>query len=211
MQKYQKSLKRPTESLNIQLEFSSLPPYTITAAVTDQCGILRAETCSQQTFTEMQIRCMCCPGSQIISQTKTISAFSGMKNVCHQHGAEKKTEECKNKLGWRTDMTGNIWKRVGPVKTRHQTHKLQHSEASERSQAATSGLKPYLTIDLQESLGMTGNTLLICSPWSYSVTSPVVSARPHRKPAGDTTTKESGNRFHISNLFCHYCSATWTY
>lgn len=105
-------------------------------------------------------------------------------------------------------MTGNIWKRVSPVKTSHRTHKLKHSEASERSQDVTTGLKPYLTIDLQESLGMTGNTLLICSPRSYSVTSPVVSARSYRKPTGDIRTKESGNRFHISNLFCHYCSAT---
>lgn len=49
----------------------------------------------------------------------------------------------------------------------------------------------------------------MCSPWSYSITSPVVWAQPYRKHNADITTQESGNRFHISDLFCHYCSGTW--
>lgn len=157
--------RRPTKSTNLKLEFSFLPqtPLTITVPVADQCGILRAETCCQQTFTEMQIGCVCCPGSQIISQTKTISAFSSMKNVCRQQGAKSRQGNVKQTLvegrHWQ-----ETWRRVSSVKSWHQTHKLKHSEASVQSQDVQTKLKPYLTIDLQESLGMTGNTLLICTP-----------------------------------------------
>lgn len=78
---------------------------------------------------------MCCPGSQIISQTKTIWASSGMKM-----------------------SGGNTMGSQSKSLTTTQRHKL----------------RPYLSNDLQESLGVTGDTLLICAPSSYSVTSPVV-------------------------------------
>lgn len=48
---------------------------------------------------------------------------------------------------------------------------------------------------------MTGDMFLICVPRSYSVTYPVVCAQSYRKPTGDLTTKESGNRFHTLHMF----------
>ena len=61
--------------------------------------------------------------------------------------------------------------------------------------------KAYLSIDLQDSLALIGDRLLIHAPLSYSVTSPAVCARSYRKPTGDIMTKESENKFHISYLW----------
>lgn len=73
--------------------------------ITNRCGILRAETRCKQTLALMQSSCVCCPGSQIISQTKTISTYSSLKNVCLQQ-RPKKTWECTTIHQREADMTG---------------------------------------------------------------------------------------------------------
>lgn len=143
-----------------------------------------ADTCSDANHL-----CVCCPGSQIISQPKTTSTLSSMKNVWRQR---KRRGDVRQFTGGRLTSEHNV---VSVPSLDVNTH-LENQ---------------YLSIDLQESLGTTGSTLLICRPWSYSVTSPVVYAQSYRKPTGDITTKESGDRFHISYLFCHYLWGTWTH
>lgn len=126
----------------------------------------------------MQISRVCCPGSQIVSQSKTIWA------------PRRKETACPEQI--------------------HRKHEVKHREVPVHPRMEETKIKPYLSIDLQESLGVTGNTLLIWTPSSYCITSSVVHARCDGELFADLTTKESGNRFHISNLFCHYSWGWWT-
>ena len=155
----------------------------------------------------MQSSCVCCSGSQIISQTKPL-----------QPTAAWKTSVCNKGLKWRGNVRQftngrltwqeNMWKSRHDIRSMNSnTVRSQYNPRMVKKNILKT--KPYLSIDLQESLGVTGNTLSIWTPWSYRVTS-LVYAQSNRKSIGDLMTKESGNRFHMSYLFCHYCRGTWT-
>ncbi len=60
---------------------------------------------------QMQISCVCCPGSQIISQTKTISA------AWKEPVGNKGPRGMYDNLLPKADMRGHLWKSSSPVKT----------------------------------------------------------------------------------------------
>lgn len=94
---------------------------TLCRIITNQCGILRAGT-RQQTLAQMQISCMCCPGSQIVSQTKTAARETSVDNK-----GPKETAEC----------TKTCWHDGKHVEERRSVQNVT-SEAKTQTQPGTS-------------------------------------------------------------------------